>query len=166
MFVPFLSLVYSHITKKRNGNACCSAKKLKLFERKILYVVFLPSIYALLRLRRGRFAGAIRERSGTLQTSCDKPSLNPGIRTALIIGFTSELARNRTTTAILIWKWCILKQAEERWIHVTNMIVPGRRQSNDASETISAVPVSLLSLLDLEWIWGWRLHRTLITMRM
>ena len=45
---------------------CCSAKKLKLFKKQTSSMVFLPSIYALLRLRSGRFAEAIRERSGTL----------------------------------------------------------------------------------------------------
>ena len=62
--VSILSQLSYH--QEINWNACCSTRKLKLFKRQTLYIVFLPLIYALLRLRSGRFAGAIRERSGTL----------------------------------------------------------------------------------------------------
>ena len=43
-----------------------------------------------------------------------------------------------------------LKQVKETRRHATYIIASGK-QSKDTSETISAVPVSFLSLLDLEW---------------
>ena len=43
-----------------------------------------------------------------------------------------------------------MKQVKEMTRHAP-YIIAGRKQSYDTSETISAVPVSFFSLLDLEW---------------